>query len=59
MIKNLPAMPRAIGDAGLIPGAGRSSGAEHGNPLQYSCPENPMDKEAWQEIVHGVTKNWT
>ena len=48
-----------LGDLDLIPGLGRSPGAEHGNPLQYSCPENPMDKEAWQEIVHGVKKSRT
>ena len=40
-------------------GRGRSPGGEHGNPLQYSCLENPMDKGAWWATVHGVTKNWT
>ena len=40
----------------LIPGLGRYPGGEHGNPLQYSCLENSMDREAWQAIVHGVTK---
>ena len=43
-------------DAGLIPGSGRSPGGGHGNPLQYSCLENPMDKGAWRAAVHGVTK---
>ena len=43
----------------LIPGLGRSSGKENGNPLQYSCLENPMDRGAWQATVHGVAKNWT
>ena len=40
------------GDPGLIPGLGRSPGGTHGNPLQYSCLENPMDKGAWQRIRH-------
>ena len=44
---------------GLIPGLGRSPGRGHGNPLQYSYLENPMDRGAWQAIVHGVTKSWT
>ena len=47
------------GDAGLITGLGRSHGGEHGNPLQYSCPENPMDRGAWRATVHGVTQSWT
>ena len=42
------------GDEGLIPGLGRSPGGGHGNPLQYSCPGNPMDRGAWRAIVHGV-----
>ena len=42
------------GDSGSIPGSGRSPGGEHGNPLQYSCLENPMDREAWQATVHQV-----
>ena len=46
-----------VGDPGLIPGLGRSPGEGHGNPLQYSCLENPMDGGAWQAIVHGVTKS--
>ena len=48
-----------VGDLGLIPGLGRSSGEGNGNPLQYSCLENPMDGEAWYAIVHGVAKSWT
>ena len=48
--------PTNAGDTGLIPGSGRSPGEGNGNPLQYSCLENPMDKEAWQATVHGVTK---
>ena len=47
------------GDLGSIPGLRRSPGGGHGNPLQYSCLENPMDRGAWQAIVHGVTKGWT
>ena len=44
---------------GLIPGSGRSPGREHGNLLQYSCLENPMDRGAWWSTVHRVTKSWT
>ena len=47
------------GDASSIPGSGRSPGGGHGNPLQYSCLENPTDKGAWQATVHGVTKSRT
>ena len=47
------------GDAGLIPGSGRSPGGGYGNPLQYSCLENPMDTGAWQDSVPGVAKSWT
>ena len=45
-----------VGDLGLIPGLGRSPGEGNGNPLQYSCLENPMDKGAWQATVHGVAR---
>ena len=47
------------GDKGSIPGLGRSPGEGHGNPLQYSCLENPMDRGAWQATVHGVTWSQT
>ena len=47
------------GDTGLIPGLGRSPGGGHGNPLQYSCLENPMDRGAWWATVHGVAKSQT
>ena len=47
------------GDLGLIPGLGRSPGEGNGNPLPYSCLENPMDGGAWQAAVHGVTKSRT
>ena len=43
-------------EAGLIPGLGRSPGGGHGNPLQYSCLGNPMDRGAWRAIVHAVIK---
>ena len=49
--------PANVGDTGLIPGLGRSPGG-NGNPLQYSCLGNPMDRGAWQAIVHGVAKSW-
>ena len=47
------------GDQGLIPGLGRSSGEGNGNPLHYSCLENPMDTGDWQATVHGVAKSQT
>ena len=47
------------GDPGLIPGLGRSSGEGNGNPLQYSCMENPMDRGPWQATVHEVTNSRT
>ena len=47
------------GDPGSIPGLGRSPERGHGNPLQCSCLENPMDRGAWRSTVHGVTKSWT
>ena len=46
------------GDLGSIPGLGRSPGEGNGNPLQFSCLENPMDRGAWQAAVHGVAKSW-
>ena len=59
MVKNLPANARDIKDAGLIPVLGRSPGEGNGNPLQYSCLENPIDRGAWQAIVPGVAKSRT
>ena len=47
------------GDGGLIPGSGRSPGEGNGNPFQYSCLGNSMDRGAWWATVHGVTKSWT
>ena len=46
-------------DISLIPGSGRSPGVGNGNLLQYSCLGNPMDRGAWQAIVHGVAESWT
>ena len=48
-----------VGDLGLIPGSGRSPAGGNGYLLQYSHVENPLDREAWQARVHGVTKSWT
>ena len=57
VVKNLPASAGDLGDVGLIRGSGRSSGGGNGNPLQYSCLENSMDRGAWRAAVHGVKKN--
>ena len=46
-------------DMGLNPGSGKSPGGRHGNPLQYSCLKNPMDRRAWWATDHGVAKSWT
>ena len=59
MVKNLPANAGDIRNLGSIPGLGRSPGGGNGNPLQYSCLENPMDRGTWWATVHGVTKSWT
>ena len=48
-----------VGDLGSIPRLGRSPAEGNGNPLQYSCLENPMDRGAWWATVHGVAKSWT
>ena len=48
-----------VGDLGLIPGSGRSPGEGNGNPLQYSCLDNPMDRGAWSATVHGAAKSQT
>ena len=56
MVKNPPAN---AGDEGSIPGSGRSPGEGNGNPLQYSCLENPMDRGAGWAIIHGVAKSQT
>ena len=57
MVKNLPASAGDIRDKGSIPGLGRFPGGGHGNLLQYSCLENPMDRGAWQATVHGVVES--
>ena len=57
VVKNQPANAGDTGDRGLIPG--RSPGGGHGNPLQYSCLENPMDRGAWRATDHKVRKSWT
>ena len=57
--KNMPASTGDIRDMDSIPGSGRSPREGHGNPLQYSFLENPMDRGAWQAIVHRVAQSWT
>ena len=59
VVKNPPANAGDTGDAGSIPGSGRSPGLGHGNPLQYSCLENLMDRGGWWATVHRVAKSWT
>ena len=56
VVKNLPANAGDTADVGLIPGMGRSPGGGNGNPLQYSCLGNPMDRGAWWATVHEVAK---
>ena len=59
MVKDPTANVGDIRDAGLMPGSGRLPGEGHGNPLQYSRPEDPMDRGAWWATVRGVAKSWT
>ena len=59
VVKNPTANAGDARDSGSIPGSGRSSGEGNGNPLQFSCLENPMDRGAWWATVHGVAKSWT
>ena len=59
MVKNLPASAGEVRDMSSIPGLGRSPGGGHGNPLQYSCLENPVDRGAWWSNVHRVAKSRT
>ena len=59
VVKNPPAKAGDSGHMGSIPGSGRSSGGGHGNPLQYSCLENPVDRGVWWATVHRVAKSWT
>ena len=59
VVKNPPASSGDVRDVGLILGLGRFPGVGNGNPLQYSCLENPTDRGDWWATVHGVTKSWT
>ena len=59
LIKNPPAIAGDLRDASLTPGSRRSPGVGHGNPLQYSCLENPTDRAAWWVTVHRVARSWT
>ena len=59
MVKNPPANAGDVRDLDLIPASGRSPEEGHGNPLQYSCLENPMDRGAWWATVYRVTKSQT
>ena len=59
VVKNPPANAGDTRDAGSIPGLGRSPVGGDGNPLQYSCLENPMNRRAWPVTVHRVAKSWT
>ena len=59
VVKNLPANAGDTGDIGLIPELGRSPGEGNGNPLQYSCLENSMNRRAWWTTVHGIKNSWT
>ena len=59
VVKNLPANAGDARDSGLIPGLGKSPRGGNGNPLQYSCLENSLDRGAWQAAAHGVAKSRT
>ena len=59
MVKYLPANAGDIGDSDSIPESGRSPGGGHGNPLQYSCLENPIDRGVWWATFHGATESRT
>ena len=59
VVKSTPANAGNARDPGLIPGSGRSPGKGNGNPLQYSCLENPMDRGAWWVTIQEVSKIWT
>ena len=58
VVKNTPDNAGNISNVGLIPGSGRSPGGGHGNPLQYSCLKNPMDRGTWQAMVYRAAKSW-
>ena len=59
VVKNLPDYAGDTRDAGSISGLGRSPGGENGNPLHYSCLENPMDRGTWWTTVHGIAESQT
>ena len=59
VVKDLPANAGDLRDSGSIPGSGRTPEGGHGNLLQYSCPENPMDRGVWRAAVHVVAKSGT
>ena len=59
VVKNTPASTGYVRDVGSIPGSGRYPGGGHGNLLQYSCLENPLDREAWWATVHRVAQSQT
>ena len=59
LVKNPSANAGDVGDAGSIPGRGRSPGGRHGSPLQYYCLENLTDRRAWRTTVYRVAKSWT
>ena len=57
MVKNMPPYAGDLRDVGLIPGLGRSPEGGYGNPFQYFCPENPMQRGAWRATVHGIANS--
>ena len=59
VVKNPPANTEDLGDAGSIPGSGRSPGRGNGSPLQYSCLRNPTDRGAWRATVREIAREWT
>ena len=59
MVKNPPANAGDVRDVGSVSGLGRSPGGESGNPLQYTCLLNPVDRGAWQATVHSITESDT
>ena len=59
VLKNLPDNPEEVRDVGSIPGLRRSPGGGHGNPFQYSCLENPVDRGAWRATAPRLAKSWT
>ena len=59
VVTNLPANAGDIRDSGSIPGLGRSPGEENGNPVQYSCLGNPLDRGTWQATIHMVSQSGT